>query len=326
MNDTYLSFSSDDLALDQSFINYVKNPHGQEAAQWKKWLNAHPSMQGEADLASQLILDLQIEPVETSGAPDRIWESISDSIAEQNTKIGPHRKIRFLRIASAVAAGLALLIAFKLFFPTTTTYESAYGHSLNVDLPDASAVHLNAGSKLSFDDKTYDHSRELHLRGEAFFDVKKGAPFTVHTEAGSVQVLGTSFNIYSRNQAFEVQCFTGKVLVRHQDQQVEVLPGENSRIADDGTLTKHSFELEKHRDWRSGTFTYDDAPLLQVLAEIERQFEVSIEVSPSIGQLAYTGFFEKGNLTEALHSVCWPLKLDAEITGSSVVINKVEGR
>ena len=49
-----------------------------------------------------------------------------------------------------------------------------------------------------------DH-RSLTLSGEAYFDVQKGnKPFTISTNQGQVTVLGTSFNVRSRADGFEI--------------------------------------------------------------------------------------------------------------------------
>ena len=58
-------------------------------------------------------------------------------------------------------------------------------------LPDGSAVSLSPNSKMEFGSDA--DSRDVNLNGEAFFEVKKGVPFTVNTANGNVSVLGTSF-------------------------------------------------------------------------------------------------------------------------------------
>ena len=73
--------------------------------------------------------------------------------------------------------------------------------SSEILLPDGSAVTLNANSKLQY----YTHSaRKVWLEGEAFFEVKKipetAEPFQVVTNDLTITVLGTTFNVNSRNE------------------------------------------------------------------------------------------------------------------------------
>ncbi len=46
---------------------------------------------------------------------------------------------------------------------------------------------------------------------EGFFKVQKGNKFIVHTPAGDVEVMGTSFNVFAREEASKVSCVTGKL-------------------------------------------------------------------------------------------------------------------
>ena len=73
------------------------------------------------------------------------------------------------------------------------------GERSGVTLPDGTQVKLNAESSLSY---THDFGRELrqvNLEGEAYFEVTRNEdkPFVVHTEYLDIEVLGTSFNVYS---------------------------------------------------------------------------------------------------------------------------------
>jgi len=49
------------------------------------------------------------------------------------------------------------------------------------------------------------------LFGKAYFDVDKGKTFTVKTDLGTVQVLGTRFDVESRDSIFKVVCYEGSV-------------------------------------------------------------------------------------------------------------------
>jgi transmembrane sensor len=91
------------------------------------------------------------------------------------------------------------------------------GSRTKIDLPDGSSVWLNAGSKLEYDKSFGNELREVHLTGEAYFDVVKNPdkPFIVNTKAAKVKVLGTAFNVrcYPEDNKIETSLIHGSVEV-----------------------------------------------------------------------------------------------------------------
>ena len=130
---------------------------------------------------------------------------------QQETKV---KSLKPWRIASAIAAILVLgFLVVNLTADDLTTYSTATAESLEITLPDDSAVQLNAGTTLSFNEDKWQDARAVSLDGEALFKVAKGSTFTVKTAAGTVQVLGTEFNVINREGLFEVTCYEGRVAV-----------------------------------------------------------------------------------------------------------------
>ena len=322
MKERYLSYDPDELVADESFVRYVMEPKSDEAKEWTSWIEQNPTMSEKVNAARKLLSSLQFTPIHTDGGADRIWSRIEESVDERKNVAVRHRKIRPLHIIGAIAAGLAVLIAFRMMNTGISTIQSEFGQSLTISLPDASSVQINDGSRLAYDADDFESARKVNLEGEAFFEVKKGASFEVETDAGTVTVLGTSFNVFSRADNFRVHCHTGSVQVKRQGSSVILKPGQMTVIDQGGRLSVAPFDVAVEKDWRSGLFKYEHTPLKEVFAEIERQYDVQIKASKEIYEQTYTGFFEEKNLEEALHSVCWPLKLHAEIDKKYVVINK----
>ncbi|MFR5656620.1 MAG: FecR family protein [Butyricimonas faecihominis] len=71
------------------------------------------------------------------------------------------------------------------------------GGEYHLTLSDGTLVWLNSESELYFPMQFKGDSRQVYLKGEAYFDVKSNPrkPFIVKTSAGDVRVLGTAFNV-----------------------------------------------------------------------------------------------------------------------------------
>lgn len=217
----------------------------------------------------------------------------------------------------SVAAAAAIIVGLILFWPNQTlrTVACADGKQEIITLPDASTASLNAGSTLTFSDD-WDDARSVELNGQAFFEVIKGSKFQVVTPTGVVEVLGTSFDVYSREDDFKVACRTGRVRVSAGKQSVEIAPGFTA-VWDNGRLLVGEFDLTES-DWRNGEFIYREAELTTVFDELARQFNVKLQL-PSLEGRLYTGRFSNKNLEEALQLVCLPMGLNFTIMDSGEV-------
>lgn len=213
-----------------------------------------------------------------------------------------------------VAASLVLIIT--LFFTFRDFQQlkivAGTGEQQVLELPDGSGVFLNAMSEVRYSEKKFQKNRTLRLNGEAFFEVKEGSKFTVESKQGKIEVLGTSFNVHSRDDYFKVSCLTGRVVVTAASETDTISRGESVSWINNEYHKTREQEINKTLSWRDGEFYYESTELRFVLDEIERQFGVSINASGVKNRL-FTGSFYRGNLEEALQIVCIPMDLDYEI-------------
>lgn len=152
------------------------------------------------------------------------------------------------------------------------------GMSRRLVLPDGSRVWLNAESSLSYPGSFGGRERrEVTLQGEAYFEVAPDSlhPFVVETAALQTQVLGTSFNVraYSPEDT-RVTLLRGSVKVsdRHRGELL-LRPGEGT----DCSLGRKTVDdAEDCRAWTDGRFAFDDAPLVEIMRELGRWYNVDI--------------------------------------------------
>lgn len=235
-----------------------------------------------------------------------VWNEIMDKVDEKESKINFNYK---KHIYWAVAASLVVLLAIgTLMRFYTAAYECPRGEHLSILLPDGSKVNINAGSTLKYHPYWWSVSRRLKLEGEAFFEVVKGNQFKVISKQGSTAVLGTSFNIYARENNYRVSCYSGEVRVKSKKGEVKIIQKDQSiEIADDGLMKSlESIEINQDIAWIKNKFVFTSESLEEVFSEIERQFKIKIELSEDVSG-RYTGNFKRGSSPQnILENICKP--------------------
>jgi len=245
---------------------------------------------------------------------DEVWKNLSGQLDQPRIEVRSVSLNPFYRMA--IAASLILLLGISGFmrFYTKTVFTSA-GQHLTLCLPDSSVIELNAQSNVKFHPYWFSISRTLTLDGEAFFKVIHGNQFKVQSLKGETTVLGTSFNIYSRDNDYNVTCFTGKVKVVSAEKNEIVLltPNEQAFINKDGFLRLvQEVNVKTVKSWRDNMFVFTGSPIFKVLHEIERQYNIKIQFKAD-SNLTYTGNFSKSlSEKEVLDLVCTSLGLKFE--------------
>jgi transmembrane sensor len=159
------------------------------------------------------------------------------------------------------------------------------------DLPDGSNVILQPSSLIKFSTLFNISMREVHLEGEAFFEVvhSKDKPFFVYAHDITTRVLGTSFTVRSFREDKQVMVVvkTGKVSVLTKSAAApnvtdEIILTSNQeviydraekvvarRIVEKPEPIVSVAEMERMR--------FEEAPLKEILVAIEKIYGVRIE-------------------------------------------------
>ena len=219
-----------------------------------------------------------------------------------------------------IAAAIAVIFALSLGYISTLTerVNTQYAERQEIVLPDASEVILNAGSELSYKSKRWAEDRRVKLEGEAFFKVAKGQTFTVETDAGDVQVLGTQFNVEQRNGFFEVSCYEGLVQVTYKDTKQD-LPAGSSLVIIDGQKFTANVPVNAAPSWIFNESSFNSIPLAYVLDELKRQYDIKVTTENIDLSQHFTGTFSNTNLDLALQSISTPTQLSYTLEGNKVL-------
>lgn len=147
-----------------------------------------------------------------------------------------------------------------------------------VILSDSTEVTLNAHSELEYPSKFTGDSREVRIKGEAFFKVTKSTiPFVVKVGEGEVKVYGTSFNVKEReNKDIETVLTSGSVGIKYQNGD-EVMIKPNQRIVINAkNHTVENVDAAQYTGWLTNSFQYYNTEALTVIEDIEKWYGIKI--------------------------------------------------
>jgi len=249
----------------------------------------------------------------TSAELDNVLSKIKSTKKQQIHWFKP-----FMRVAAILA------ICFSLYYYTTTldtTITTEYAQKTTIELPDASSVALNAKSLIAFNKKSWKQERDVELTGEAFFKVAKGSTFNVITKSGTVTVYGTQFNVKQRDNYFEVICYEGLVGVTFNSQETKLKPGDSFLIID-GKLIAKEKENRLSPSWLSNESQFKSLPYKEVIAEFERQYNVTFKMNGIDAEQLFTGSFSHDSIDVALKNITVPLGATYSKTNNTITLKR----
>ena len=229
--------------------------------------------------------------------------------------ISSYKKWLF-KVAAIFVIGLG--IVFMMQNSAVQTQYALNGKKTTFMLPDNSKVVLNAGSVIKYKKWNWDNNRNLELDGEAYFKVAKGKKFEVTTVLGKVAVLGTQFNVKVRKDRFDITCYEGRVLVKYQEKELILTPGQSVYFEDGKQI--NTFVPTAKPEWMENTIAFSKEKLRNIIDEIQRQYNVSIEVKTKYSSALFTGKIPSNNLDVALQIISTTYHLEAnKITANKII-------
>ena len=223
----------------------------------------------------------------------------------------------YMKVAAILVIALGLTLLAKPYISST---EYALAGARNTFLlPDNSEIVLNSGSEIQYKKWNWDKDRSLNLKGEAFFKVAKGEKFTVKTEQGTVTVVGTRFNIKSRGEHFEVECYEGKVKVAFAEKTLFLTKGENV-VVQKNTKIEALPLTNSQPSWMENEIKFNSNSLQEIIDEIEIQYNVNIKNTANSNQ-SFTGTVPLKDLDTALQIISKTYQLNYKKTNKEIIIS-----
>jgi transmembrane sensor len=194
---------------------------------------------------------------------------------------------------AAVAVGGSLGLGFwaggRTAIPAVAVEEliTKKGERVEIRLSDGTRVTLAPESRLRVSAQADEPTREVDLVGEAYFDVASDAerPFVIVAGSTVTRVLGTEFGVraYPSDSTIQVAVADGRVTFHasgtSEADAVLLRPGELGRFeVGSDQITRQAVNLDAYLGWQQGRLAFDDTPLSQVAAQLERWYGIPVRI------------------------------------------------
>lgn len=235
--------------------------------------------------------------------------------SENKTKVIP--LLRVLQYAAALILPFAIYYGFSLFNSKTVTIIADGNSQLSHYLPDSSLVVLNPNSSISYHSGKYKTSRSLDLNGEAYFDVREGENFDVISTTGTVEVLGTQFQIKDLDHLFRVNCFNGKVKVKVNEDSAVLLASQGIEYRK-GDEHLSAIKMVNYH-WEKGYFSYSAISLKDIVGDLNNSYNVEIVLPPQYQDLKFSGKISMRSLNDALEGLFTTMQIPYTLNSDNTV-------
>jgi transmembrane sensor len=194
--------------------------------------------------------------------------------------------------------------------------------NLLVTFPDGSRIYLNRNTELSYRANFGKYRRQVKLTGEAFFEIspEPSKPFITYAGNAKVKVIGTSFNVITKNANSEVEVFvkTGQVLLSDNS-------GSQSIVLDPGFIgtmdSKKPGKVQNNNpnylSWNTGLLFYNGQKLDVVFKDLKRVYNMDIIVDdPAFLEYTWTSPIDNQPQDTIIRLICASFNLSYIKDGS----------
>jgi transmembrane sensor len=175
-------------------------------------------------------------------------------------------------------------------------YETHKGERSRIELSDGTTIAMAADTKLRVSSRYGDARRDVFLTGEALFDVVHDAskPFAVHVGDLVAQDLGTEFGVRAYSgKKLQIVVAKGAVSLGvdksrpHAEKlpdlkPITLSPGDLGQLDSAGQIQlQHNVDVTRYLGWSEGRLQYQLAPLDEIIADLDRWYDVDIQLADS---------------------------------------------
>ncbi|GAA5219607.1 FecR family protein [Membranihabitans marinus] len=282
--DSYITIK--ELLDNPFFIEWAKQrtPHSDQY--WKQWLEDNPE-KAEGFYKAEIIakgINFQIPNVSKEKVELELAKLLQQLDGDKKSRQSVKKSI--IPLQWKVAAAIVLLVVssvftYNFYWNSSEKIVTGYGQRTELTLSDGTEVVLNANSSLEYLRK---NPRNVALEGEAFFKVKKkpktGDKFYVRTSDLNIEVLGTEFNVNTRENQTKVMLEEGKVKIDIEDKEsITMAVGDLLTYAKGSDRVKldRPEKLKVVSSWKDGVLLLDNLSLSDAMKLLQQTYGLEID-------------------------------------------------
>lgn len=336
---------------DKSFIRWVK--YGEDDSYWQKFIEENPQSEEQLMQAKDMIESIHVSDTPSPSDSLDVWKGIYKKMQDNQPLRGKKHRPKTSMIILVILGVVSWYFwqqskakAFDNIASNERWIEYTNNSQTNwpLDLADGSQVILEPDAYLKYPAKFDQKTRQVLLKGDAFFDIAHDslAPFYVYANEAVIRVIGTSFFVKAEEDDKDVEVIvkSGKVAVYRSKEvkqyqsrtikEIQPIIVTPNQIA---TLKKSNLEFNKRlvttpslvRSLKKMDKIYfEESSIYEIIEALELAYGVEIELDESIKESCrLTTTLTDQPLFEKLKIICDPLGLDYQekdvriyITGS----------
>jgi transmembrane sensor len=315
-----------------------------EADEVRGWLANDPA-RGELLRALGAALELAADPapagLDVDAALGRVHARMDEDVERPVIPFRPRRhpaRVGWSAPALRMAAAVLLLIGGAFLAmrmvrgagdaSSVQAFSTAVGERDSVRLPDGTRVLLGPGSRLTYAEDYGRERREVHLRGEAMFDVRHDAarPFAVRAGGVRVRDIGTAFTVRTGpGGEVRVVVTSGSVAVRSEAQpasaETVLRRGDRATMNEGHVRAQRAAATPEDLAWTRGELVFRDAPLDQVAADVRRWYGIELRADdPAVAGRRLTASFGDEPREQVVRVIALALGAEAAVRGDTAVL------
>ena len=324
----------EELLTDESFLAWYFKTDTEAVEKWNNRIAHDTALRKLTEEASGLLKTINIKEQSVDAqrlknAEQKLMEATASAEHSRAAAKIVSMQPRKINIKWWAAAAIILLSSLGIWqyvrITNTHAIQTAYGEVRNVTLPDGSQVMLNANTTINYKNWKQNSDREVWIRGEAFFHVKKTIQknrFIVHTGDFDVIVTGTQFNVNNRHHESTVLLKEGSVMVHSESKDMQMKPGDYVEYNNTG-LQKKDVNSASLLAWIDRRFIFENTPMKEVASLVSEIYGIKVTLADeATASSTISGIMPNDNLDVFLQALEALSEYDVLKTDKEIQIRK----
>jgi ferric-dicitrate binding protein FerR (iron transport regulator) len=206
------------------------------------------------------------------------------------------------------------------------TLSTPRGGQYQLQLADGTKVWLNASSTISYPVEFREPERTVTISGEAYFEVAKNTakPFKVITKKGTIEVLGTHFNVmaYDDEKTMNTTLLEGSVKVRSGSAHTLMSPGWQTQVPEIGHVHMEQVAVEDVMAWKNGQFNFSSNDVPTIMRQVARWYDVDVTYKGKIPDGHFSGIVNRDMKIDTVLKIMQEGGIRFNIEGHKIIVGK----